>query len=75
MEKDIRECQVSEDDLEDRAKWSRNIRKADPTLLYGIYSMEEREMHQSGECIFRKSKILAENAIINYPLKIKINCF
>lgn len=32
--KDMRECQVSENDVEDRAKWKKNIRKADPTTMW-----------------------------------------
>ncbi|KPJ01389.1 hypothetical protein RR46_03161 [Papilio xuthus] len=32
--KDMSECQVSEEDVMDRAKWKRHIGKADPTILW-----------------------------------------
>ncbi|KPI99700.1 hypothetical protein RR46_02614 [Papilio xuthus] len=32
--KDMSECQVSEEDVMDRAKWKKRIGKADPTTLW-----------------------------------------
>nr|XP_049693490.1 uncharacterized protein LOC126054017 [Helicoverpa armigera] len=34
VSKDMKECQVSENDVVDRAKWRRKIRKADPTTMW-----------------------------------------
>ncbi|PZC85361.1 hypothetical protein B5X24_HaOG201857 [Helicoverpa armigera] len=34
VSKDMKECQVSENDVVDRAKWRRQIRKADPTTMW-----------------------------------------
>lgn len=34
VQKDLRHCQVSEDDVGDRAKWREKTRKADPTTIW-----------------------------------------